>query len=297
MINKTFQMLIIVGLFSSCSVVDFNKNSSLEEREIAIDFNYDSDTAGNSNPVTVRQEFNFSYNDTSEFQISWDLKTSGKDTTITRKNTIYPYVKNPGSFSFNLDYESPSYGGWEYDWRIGYETADKYKSWSSNGYERRFAKIAGSFYPIDNFRLGYSFRVREEDEWLNWLKDNQLAVYDLTQKIISINLNWYKGTKHEVRLKSQFVALNAESPKSLITNEDGYLLDHTADINPFTQGIASFQVRYKYEIAPLSNIYLVYTKGGNVFEDNSDRSTSKIFRDPWNNPDNEILSLKFRLKF
>ena len=124
-----------------------------------------------------------------------------------------------------------------------------------------------------------------------------MAVYDLTQKIISINLNWYKGTKHEVRLKSQFVALNAESPKSLITNEDGYLLDHTADVSPFTQGIASFQVRYKYEIAPLSNIYLVYTKGGNVFEDDSDRSTSQTFRDPWNNPDNEILSLKIRLKF
>jgi len=286
-----------IGLGNDFTKVDFNKNSSLEEREVAIDFNYDSDTAGNSNPVTVRQEFNFTYIDTSEFQISWDLKTSGKDTTITRKNSIYPYVKNPGSFSFNLDYESPSYGGWEYDWRIGYEIADKYKSWESSGYERRFAKIAGSFYPVDNFSIGYSFRVREEDEWLNWIKGNELAVYDLTQKIISLNLNWYRGTKHEIRLKSQFVALDAINPKSLITNTKGYLLDHTADISPFTQGITSFQIRYKYEIAPLSNIYLVYTKGGNVFNDDKDRSTSQTFREPWNNPDNEILSLKFRLKF
>ena len=143
----------------------------------------------------------------------------------------------------------------------------------------------------------YKRQVREEDEWLNWIKGNELAVYDLTQKIISLNLNWYRGTKHEIRLKSQFVALDAINPKSLITNTKGYLLDHTADISPFTQGITSFQIRYKYEIAPLSNIYLVYTKGGNVFNDDKDRSTSQTFREPWNNPDNEILSLKFRLKF
>ena len=36
MINKTFQMLIIVGLFSSCSVVDFNKNSMLKTTSSAV---------------------------------------------------------------------------------------------------------------------------------------------------------------------------------------------------------------------------------------------------------------------
>jgi len=36
MINKTFQMLIIVSLFSSCSVVDFNKNSMLKTTSSAV---------------------------------------------------------------------------------------------------------------------------------------------------------------------------------------------------------------------------------------------------------------------
>ena len=80
----------------------------------------------------------------------------------------------------------------------------------SEGYERRFAKIAGSLYPIDDFRLGWQFRVREEDEWLNWMRAMSYK-YDLTQKIISINANWFKGSKHEIRLKSQFVALDAKN--------------------------------------------------------------------------------------
>ena len=286
-----------VGLGSDITKVDFNESSSVKERKIGTDFNYDSDTSGNSNPSQLRQEYNFQYKDTSSFQASWDLKTSGKNTTITRKNVDFPFVKRNGSFSFNLDYESPSYGSWEYDWRVGYETADKYKTWSSEGYERRFAKIAGSIYPIDDFKLGWEFRVREEDEWLNWIKDNELAVYDLTQKIISINANWFKGYKHEIRLKSQFVALEAESPISLISDKAGYLYNHNSIVKPFTDGITSFQVRYKYEIAPLSYIYLVYTKGGRVYDDENERNTSDVFKDPWENPDNEIFSLKFRLKY
>jgi hypothetical protein len=286
-----------IGLGSDVTKVDFDESSSIKERKIGIDFNYDSDTSGNSNPMQIRQDYNFKYKDTSSFQASWDLKTSGKNTTITRKNIDFPYVKKNGSFSFNLDYESPSYGTWEYDWRIGYETSNKYETWSSEGYERRFAKIAGSLYPIDDFKLGWQFRVREEDEWLNWIEGNELAVYDLTQNIISVNANWFRGSKHEIRLKSQFVALKAENPISLISDKAGYLYNHDSNVKPFTDGITSFQVRYKYEIAPLSYIYLVYTKGGRVYDDMNERNTSDVFMDPWKNPDNEIFSLKFRLKY
>jgi len=288
---------IHVGFGSDVTKVGFANQSDIKELKISIDFNYDSDTSGNSNPIKISQNNEFTFKNASEFQFSWDLKTSGKNTTITRKNPLFPFVKRNGSLSFNLDYESPSYGIWEYDWRIGYETADKYDSWSSNGYERRFAKIAGSFYPVDQFKMGYEFRVREEDEWLNWIKDNELAVFDLSQKIISLNMNWYKGIKHEIRLKSQFVALEAMNPVSLITNSAGYLLNHNNDVKPFSEGITSFQVRYKYEIAPLSYIYLVYTKGGSVYDDENEKNTSSIFKDPWQNPDNEIFSLKFRLKY
>ena len=286
-----------IGIGSDITLIDFKKLKRVKELELGIDFNYDSDTSGNSNPVTIGQKNEFTLLNASKFQFTWDLKTSGKDTTITRKNINFPYVKNKGSFSFNLDYESPSFGIWEYDWRVGYEDADKYESFDSNGYKRRYAKIGGSFYPVDFFKVGFSARIRNEKEWLNWIENNDLAIYDLSQKTISINMNWYRGIKHEIRLKSQFVALEAKNPRSLTVNENGYLLDSNKEINPFSEGITSFQIRYKYEIAPLSYIYLVYTKGGSMFEDNTSRETSEIFKDPWNNPDNEIFSIKFRLKY
>ena len=286
-----------VGFGSDLSKINFDKNRNLKEFKVGIDLNYDSDISGNSNPFSISQSNEFTFLNAAEFQFNWDFKTSGKNTTITRKNINFPFVKKKKSFSFNLDYESPSYGIWQYDWRTGYEIGEKYSTWESDGYERKYYKIAGSFYPIDNFKLSASYRLRKETEWLNWIKDNELAVYDLSRRIISLNMNWYKGIKHEIRLKSQFVALEAKNPLSLIVNKSGYLLDHDAEVNSFAEGITSFQVRYRYEIAPLSYIYLVYTKGGSVLDDESEKSTSELFKDPWNNPENEILSLKFRLKY
>jgi hypothetical protein len=61
--------------------------------------------------------------------------------------------------------------------------------------------------------------------------------------------------------------------------------------------VASFQLIYKYEIAPLSYLYLVYSKGGDNYDEEINRSTSEIFRSPWKNPSDEVFSLKFRLRY
>ena len=140
-------------------------------------------------------------------------------------------------------------------------------------------------------------RIKKEKEWLNWIDTNNLATYDLKQKIISIDLNWYKNNKHEIRLKSQFIALEAENPRSLVSNYSGYLTQGISEIKPFTNGIASFQVRYKYEIAPLSYLYLVYSKGGSVYDEDNEKDTSQIFKDPWEEASDEVLSIKYRLKY
>ena len=177
-----------------------------------------------------------------------------------------------------------NYKFWTYDWRVSFENGDKYSTWDSKGYKRKFFKIAGSIYPSDFLKINTQFRVREESEWLNWIDGNKLASYDLQQKTISIDLNWFKDNKHEIRLKSQFVALKAKNPISLVVDSGGYLFKNGAEVSPFLRGVASFQIRYRYEIAPLSNIYLVYTKGGDMYEDDNKMNMSDIFQQPWENP-------------
>ncbi len=288
---------IHVGLGGGSKKIDFQENSAIDQFEFGFDLNYDSDTSGNSNPLRFDNKNAIIFKDTSKLKFEFGIKTSGKNTTITRKNPDFPFVKIKKKKNITLDFEAINYKFWTYDWRISFEQGDKYNSWDSNGYKREFYKIAGSYFPNDNLKINLQYRVRKENEWLIWSEDNKFGLYDSQQDTVSVGLNWFSGNKHEVRLKSQFVALQADNPRSLVSDKQGYLYDSNESLKPFTQGVVSFQIRYKYEIAPLSYIYLVYSKGGSNFEEDENYSKSEIFNQPWNNPSDEVYSIKFRLKY
>jgi hypothetical protein len=288
---------IHVGLGGGSKKIDFQENSAIDQFEFGFDLNYDSDTVGNSNPLRFDNKNAIIFKDTSKLKFEFGIKTSGKNTTITRKNPDFPFVKIKKKKNITLDFEAINYKFWTYDWRISFEQGDKYNSWDSNGYKREFYKIAGSYFPNDNLKINLQYRVRKENEWLIWSEDNKFGLYDSQQDTVSVGLNWFSGNKHEVRLKSQFVALQADNPRSLVSDKQGYLYDSNESLKPFTQGVVSFKIRYKYEIAPLSYIYLVYSKGGSNFEEDENYSKSEIFNQPWNNPSDEVYSIKFRLKY
>ncbi len=288
---------IHVGLGGGLKQINFSKESPVDQIDMNVDFNYDADTNGNSNPIRIDQKNEITFKDTSKLKFDFGIKTSGKNTTITRKNPDFPFIKIKKKKNITLDFEAVNYKFWTYDWRISFEKGDKYNSWNSDGYKREFYKIAGSYFPNDNLKINLQYRIRKENEWLIWTEDNKFGLYDSEQDTVSIGLNWFSGNKHEIRLKSQFVALQADNPQSLISDSGGYLYDSDDLIKPFTQGVVSFQVRYKYEIAPLSYLYLVYSKGGTSYDEDEDYSKSDIFNQPWNNPSDEVYSIKFRLKY
>ena len=288
---------IHVGLGGGFKQINFAEQSPINQIDMSVDFNYDSDTKGNSNPIRIDQKNEIIFKDTSKLKFDFGIKTSGKNTTITRKNPDFPFIKINRKKNITLDFEAVNYNFWTYDWRISFEKGDKYDSFNSDGYKREFYKIAGSYFPNDNLKINLGYRVRKENEWLIWTEDNKFGLYDSEQNTVSIGLNWFRGIKHEIRLKSQFVALQADNPRSLISDTSGYLYDSDDLVKPFTQGVVSFQIRYKYELAPLSYLYLVYSKGGKNYDDDENLSRSEIFEQPWNNPSDEVYSIKFRLKY
>ena len=288
---------IHVGFGGGFKQINFAEQSAIDQIDMSVDLNYDSDTKGNSNPIRIDQKNEITFKDTSKLKFDFGIKTSGKNTTITRKNPDFPFIKINSKKNITLDFEAVNYNFWTYDWRISFEKGDKYDSFNSDGYKREFYKIAGSYFPNDNLKINLGYRVRKENEWLIWTEDNKFGLYDSEQNTVSIGLNWFRGIKHEIRLKSQFVALQADNPRSLISDTSGYLYDSDDLVKPFTQGVVSFQIRYKYELAPLSYLYLVYSKGGRNYDEDENLSRSEIFEQPWNNPSDEVYSIKFRLKY
>jgi hypothetical protein len=68
-------------------------------------------------------------------------------------------------------------------------------------------------------------------------------------------------------------------------------------VSDFDFSDTPLQVRYRYELAPLSDIFLVYTRGGFDESDESGRDPLELFSDAWDNVTTERIIAKIRYRF
>ena len=153
--------------------------------------------------------------------------------------------------------------------------------------------------PSDYLSLSMFYQEHEEKDWLNWIQDNLLATYDMKQRVTVAGLNWFKGDKHELRVKAQMVAFTARSPIPFLADQFGNLNNSPKKIAvpPITLSDLAFQIRYRYELMPLSYLYFVYTKGGRVVETDEEDSLRKIYKRPWEDPQSDTFTIKLRYRF
>ena len=196
-----------------------------------------------------------------------------------------------------MAFNSKNYSNSAFGIKANFERGSKNNSWNSDGYKKTWMEAAYYFFPLDFLTMKMGFSLRDQQEWLKWIDTNHLAAYDANEKFLTFDLNYFEGNKHELRLKAQFVALKANNPTSLESNNAGYLTASDKTVNSFNVGEAAFQIRYKYELAPLSNLYIVYSQGGNIFEENIDSNTTSIVDDSWSNPSGKVFAVKLRLRF
>jgi hypothetical protein len=91
--------------------------------------------------------------------------------------------------------------------------------------------------------------------------------------------------------------IKAEDPIPLISSLSGELSESDYLIDSFYVSENSLQMRYRYEISPLSYLYLVYTRGYSFYDDIDTFNYEDLYQDSWENPSNEVFTLKVRFKF
>ena len=113
-----------LGIGADIKRIDFDDSSDIKQVESGIDINYDADTNGNSNPIQIDQRNEITFKNTSAFKLDFGIRSSGKNTTITRKDEVYSFVKDKNRISITADYEAINSKFWRYDGRV----------WLENGY-------------------------------------------------------------------------------------------------------------------------------------------------------------------
>ena len=161
--------------------------------------------------------------------------------------------------------------------------------------------IGFTFSPITRFSLNYDIRYRDSEGWLLWVGDDHFNRYFAETLSQIFSLDFFFTARQQFRATMQWTGIQAtERDLWQIGNGIGPLIarepDEDGDASDFTISRLTAQVRYRWEIAPLSDLFLVYTRGSNL-PSQHDADFNYLFTEALKDPVVDLLIFKLRYRF
>ena len=153
-------------------------------------------------------------------------------------------------------------------------------------------------YATDSLTFNGLFSVGRKEHWLIWDSEvKQLAGYDAAFFDMNLGLDWYPSDRHEVRIKFQWVGIDAEVVDGYGLDDNGRLVVSDLPSSDFSLSDTALQLRYRFQIAPLSDIFLVYSRGGYYESENGAVGPGKLLQKGWEDVMVETVIAKVRYRF
>ncbi len=154
------------------------------------------------------------------------------------------------------------------------------------------------WYVADRVTISAEASYQDNSEWLLWDFDTQqLATYDADVFDVNLRLDVYPSSRQEVRVKLQLVAARADAISGQQIGSDGRLSPSNVPVSDFSLSDTALQIRYRYQLAPLSDIFLVYERGGFYEDDRNESSPGDLFDRAWKDVTGQRVLAKIRYRF
>jgi hypothetical protein len=168
--------------------------------------------------------------------------------------------------------------------------------------ERFLTLSAGLNYrPVDNFSLSTEVAWSDRQGLHVYRGNGRYTSYTAEQWAPKVTLDYFISARQQLRFGLQWTGLKAHENKFLQVNPDRIerlrqVSKPNLNSDNFIISRMTFQARYRWEIAPLSDLFIVYTRGGNLPGTMFDEFTG-LFREAWNEPvvDTLVVKLRYRL--
>lgn len=160
------------------------------------------------------------------------------------------------------------------------------------------AEAKVEYFARDDFSVAARTVMLWSRDWLIWLGDDLLASFRRTQALVAGDLNWFPAPNQELRVKLQWLAIDARRPTPYRIAPTGELIESPDAVAPFQVNNFGLQVRYRWTFAPQSDLYVVYGRGGILFEQDPDGSgLGDLLSGADNLRDSDQLIVKMRYRF
>jgi len=155
--------------------------------------------------------------------------------------------------------------------------------------------------PNDRFSTDLNVSYRDRESWLVHQGGDRLTAFTAVGWFPEWNASYFINAKQQFRVSMQWTGIKAREDEFYRIDPSGvrHLIQvprPTVTSGNFNVSQMSFQARYRWEIAPLSDLFIVYTRGSNLPR-NTEGDYQDLLFDAWSEriTDTVVIKLRYRL--
>lgn len=214
-----------------------------------------------------------------------DLNSFGNGTFATRERVN-------GSVTYRTNTALP------FSWSVGAGRSEEFASGNSYRYD-----LGLNYRPLANLNMSADLTYQERGGWLLHQGGQRFTAFDTNQWESNFRLEYYLTAKQQISAGMQWVGIKARGDRYFLLPADAptrnrdlvEVAQHAGTPGDFSISQMNFQLRYRWEIAPLSDLFIVYNRNSNrrvgIFD------FGDQFDDAWENPlaSQLVIKLRYRL--
>ncbi len=168
------------------------------------------------------------------------------------------------------------------------------------GYEQR-GGFGVTLKPSDRFSFDFDLIYSQREHWLIHQQGRNFTTFRSRDWQPKLAVDYFLSARQQLRLTMQWAGIRAEENEFFeVPIGDGDLLRRVKGpgepSDDFTISQLTAQLRYRWEIAPLSDLFVVYTRGSNLPDRGYD-TFGDLFEDALTEPVIDMFVVKLRYRF
>lgn len=272
----------------------YNNNSLLRDTSYKILYDYQSNNENDRLESNLMLISTFNFKDTSRFYLEIKRTFDWLDDRTMQNGGIFNREKRWGTY-------------WLYDGQQTGKIKHRFKGWL---FQQDFDGLFSQLYyqPTwninDNLSINGHLAYSQNSEWLIWRNYDgtnalysELVSFSQEQLNSSFSLNWHISEFQDLRFKFEWIGLKALANSGYEPGANGFLQGTAQQHTDFELSNTALQLRYRYELAKLSNIYVVWSRGANYYTDVNESSFDSLLNLGWSNKTTDQFLIKVRYHF